>query len=146
MSRKTSLSVSVLLTTTILSACTPVKPPVGMENDKAFSQEADISYKQAFRIISKQMKACYAGKGLFGNGYDVYSEIDSHAKEARVEVYYVGFAGAEKPEDSMFSRTVTIKQRDHKTLITTTGTTPDYIYLTHATIPTWLRGKTTCSP
>lgn len=141
------IAIPTLVTALVsITACSPVKPPAGMEEETTFRQEVDADYKQAFRVISKQMKSCYAVKGVLGNGYDIYSEIDSHVKEARVELYSVGLSGAESPEDSIFSRTVIIKGQTPKTLITTTGTTPDYVYLTHATIPTWLKGKTTCSP
>ncbi len=139
--RSTTLVLMVLLT-----ACASPNVPIGMEQARVFTQQVTTPYQEAYRSIAKQMRACYRGLGLFGNGYDVQADLDSVARKGTVEIYYVGLTGAQKPEDSIFSRTVVVEDKDGKTVITTSGTTPKYVYATHATIPSWLKGVDVCSP
>lgn len=131
---------------TFLTGCAGIQMPPGQENTRTFTQESNKSYQEAYRLISKQMRACYRAIGLFGNGYDIQADLDAENKRGTVEVYYVGLTGAQKPEDSIFSRTVTISEAPNGSIITTTGTTPNYVYLTHKTIPTWLAGVDSCGP
>jgi hypothetical protein len=68
-----------------------------------------LPYLDAYRVIAKQMRACYRVIGLFGNGYDIQADLDTAHKAGTVELYHVALGGAvSKPEDSMFSRTVTV--------------------------------------
>jgi len=57
----------------LLSGCAGIQMPAGQENEHSFTQESKKTYRDAYRIISKQMRACYRYIGLFGNGYDVQS-------------------------------------------------------------------------
>ena len=134
--------ISILL----LSACTVIQIPAGQEDQRIFTQETDMSYQEAYRIIAKQMRACYRVIGFFGNGYDIQADLDTMNKKGTVELYYVGFTGAKKPEESIFSRTVIVSDAPKGAIITTTGTTQKYVYLTHKTIPTWLKGIDSCGP
>lgn len=126
------------------SGCAVVSLPPGQENQREFVQETKLSLRDAYRIVSKQMKACYRGFGLLGNGYDIQADLDSGDGSARVELYYVGLSGATKPEDSVFSRTVTIRARDAGSVVTTTGTTPRYVYINHLAVASWLSGNESC--
>ncbi len=135
-----------LLTISFLSGCAGIQIPPGQENERTFSQESNKHYQDAYRIIAKQMRACYRVIGLFGNGYDVQADLDTANKRGTVELYYVGLTGAQKPEDSIFSRTVTISDALNGSVISSTGTTPKYVYLMHKTIPTWLNGIDSCGP
>ena len=130
----------------LLTGCAGIQLPPGQENQRSFTQESTQSYQEAYRIIAKQMRACYRVIGMLGNGYDIQSDLDTANKRGTVELYHVGFTGAQKPEDSIFSRTVTISEAASGSAITTTGTTPNYVYLTHKTIPTWLGGVDSCAP
>ena len=129
-----------------LSGCAGIQPPPGMENDRSFTQNSTKPYVEAYKIIAKQMRACYRAIGLLGNGYDVQADLDTANKTGTVELYYVGITGAQKPEDSVFSRTVTISASPDGSVITTSGTTPSYVYLTHKSIPGWLDGMDSCGP
>ena len=128
------------------SGCVGVEIPAGSENERSFTQYSAKPYLEAYRIIAKQMRACYRAIGLFGNGYDVQADLDTANKTGTVELYYVGLKGAEKPEESTFGRTVTISDAPNGSVITTRGTTPKYVYLTHKTIPVWLDGMVSCVP
>lgn len=130
----------------VLSGCAGVQVPTAQQEQRTFTRETEVAYQDAYRVIAKQMRACYRGLGVFGNGYDVQADLDSAAKTGRIEVYYVGFTGAQKPEDSIFSRTVTVVATPKGSSITTTGTTPKYVYNTHMTIPAWLAGNDVCAP
>lgn len=139
--------VSVLLFVVALSGCAGIQIPAGQENQRTFIQESDKPYQETYRTIAKQMRACYRVIGAFGNGYDIQADLDTANKRGTVELYYVGLTGAQKPEDSIFSRTVTVMELPKGgSQITTTGTTPKYVYLTHKTIPTWLNGVDSCAP
>jgi len=138
--------ISTLLVAIVISGCASIQMPVGQETERSFSQESERPYDEAYRIIAKQMRACYRAIGLFGNGYDVQADMDAVNKQGVIELYYIGLTGAKNPEDSMFARTVTVEYSSNGSIITTTGTTPKYVYLTHRTIPTWLRGINSCGP
>jgi hypothetical protein len=129
-----------------LSGCVGVEVPAGSENERSFTQRSAQPYREAYRIIAQQMRACYRAIGLFGNGYEVQADLDTAAKTGTVELYYVGLTGAEKPEESTFGRIVTISAAPNGSVITTKGTTPKYAYLTHKTIPMWLDGMVSCAP
>lgn len=135
-----------LLNIALLVGCAGIQIPPGSENEQTFIQESSKPYQDAYRIIAKQMRACYRVIGLFGNGYDIQADLDTMAKTGTVELYYVGFTGAQKPEESIFSRTVTISASPNGSIIKTSGTTPKYVYITHKTIPVWLDGIDSCAP
>ena len=137
---------TALLLVIALTGCAALKLPPGQENEQTFVRETTKPYQEAYRIIAKQMRACYRAMGAFGNGYDIQADLDSAAKTGTIELYAVGFTGAQKPEDSIFSRTVVITGTQAGATIKTTGTTPKYVYLTHMTIPTWLTGADSCGP
>jgi hypothetical protein len=130
----------------VLSGCAGIEPPPGSENERSFTQNSTKPCLEAYKIVAKQMRACYRAIGFFGNGYDVQADLDTANKTGTVELYYVGIAGAQKPEDSIFSRTVTISATPNGSTITTSGTTPKYVYLTHKSIPGWLDGVDSCGP
>lgn len=130
----------------ILSACATIQIPEDLKGQDSFIQKTNIDYKTTYRIITKQMTACNRVIGFFGNGYDVYNEIDTSKNHAVVELFPISLGGASKPEESMFSRKVTIEKADSGSLITTSGTTPKYTYMTHSQITNWIEGNTTCSP
>jgi hypothetical protein len=135
-----------LLVAILISGCAGVQMSVGQENEHGFTQESDKPYKEVYRIIAKQMLACYRHKTMFGNGYEVKADLDTLSKQGVIELCYVGLTGAQNPEDSIFSRTVTVKDAPNGSIIITTGTTPKYVYFTHKTIPIWLRGMDSCVP
>ena len=108
-------------------------------------QEAPVPYREAYQIVAKQMRACYRAIGVFGNGYDVQADLDTADLSGRVELYHVGITGASKPADSIFSRTISIKAREKGSVITTTGTTPLYVYANHLIVASWLAGNDTCA-
>jgi hypothetical protein len=131
----------------VLSGCAGIKPPPGLENERSFTQESTKPYIEAYRIIATQMRTCYRAIGLFGNGYEVQSDLDTAKETGTVELYYVGLTGTQsKAEESAFSRTVTISAAPNGSVITTKGTTPSYVYLTHKSMPGWLDGKVSCDP
>lgn len=105
---------------------------------------SEVSYQAAYRLIAKQMRACYRIIGVFGNGYDVQADIDTQNKSATIEFYYVGITGAEKPEESKFGKVILIEAEGEGSRITVSGTTPQYVYGTFRTLPDWLAGETTC--
>jgi len=127
-----------------LSACANIELPQGQEDRREFVQETTLPYREAYQIIAKQMRACYRVIGLFGNGYDVQADLDTAERSGRVELYHVGLNGASKPEDSIFSRTVTIKARERGSVVITTGTTPKYVYINHLAVASWLAGSDSC--
>ena len=129
-----------------LTACATIQLPPGSEESRSFVQESPMAYQDAYRIVAKQFRVCYRVIGIFGNGYDVQADLDAQANRGTIELYSVGFTGAEKPEDSIFSRSVTIEQNGSGSRITTTGTTPKYVYMTHLTVPSWLSGTVSCAP
>jgi hypothetical protein len=129
-----------------VAGCATIEVPKGQESNREFVQETVLPYKDAYQIIAKQMRACYRVIGLLGNGYDVQADLDSAERIGRVELYYVGLTGASKPEDSIFSRTVTVKARNNGSMVVTTGTTPKYVYLTHLSVKSWLSGSDSCGP
>ena len=132
-----------MLTITFLTGCVSVQIPPEQINQKTFTQESEKSYKDAYRIIAKQVRACYALMGPFG-GYQVQADLDTVTKSGTVELYKVGIKGAQKPEDSTVYRMVTINDAPNGSLISVTGTTPKVVYLTHRTIPNWLKGNESC--
>ncbi len=140
------VSLLLLATSVIFCGCATVKMPPGQENKRVFTQESDTSYGDAFKIIAKQMRACYRGVGLLGNGQEVQAVLDSSNQTGTIEVYYVGLTGAQPAESTATARTVTIFPTPTGSTITTKGTTPELVYLTHRTIPLWLSGTTTCYP
>ena len=113
---------------------------------RTFTQESAVNYKEAYRIIAKQMRACFRVIGDLGNGYDVQADLDGAEKKGSVELYIVGLTGAGKPEDSRWSRIITIEEKGAGSFITTTGTTPGVVYRTHVSIPLWLAGVDSCVP
>ena len=127
-----------------LTACGTITLPPGQEDKKEFVQITSIPYREAYQVIAKQMRACYRAIGLFGNGYDVLTDLDTAERSGRIELYHVGLAGASKPEDSVFSRTVTIKGGEKGSVITTRGTTAKYVYVNHLMVASWLTGNDTC--
>ena len=129
-----------------LGGCATIELPMGQESKREFVQETTLPYKDAYQIIAKQMRACYRVIGLFGNGYDVQADLDAAERIGRVELYHVGLSGTSKPEDSMFSRTVTVKARDNGSVVVTTGTTPKYVYVNHLAVASWLAGSDSCGP
>lgn len=129
-----------------LGGCATIELPPGQENKREFVQETTLQYKDAYQIIAKQMRACYRVIGVFGNGYDVQADLDTAERMGRIELYHVGLTGASKPEDSMFSRTVTVKARDNGSVVATTGTTPKYVYMNHLAAASWLAGSDSCGP
>lgn len=128
----------------LLVGCAGVPLPAGQENQREFTQASELPYQQAYQIISKQMRACYRVIGLFGNGYDVQSDMDSASQTGRVELFHIGLTGSSKPEDSIFSRTIYVKSDSPGSIITTTGTTPKYVYYNHLIIKSWLKGNDSC--
>lgn len=120
--------------------------PPGQESSTEFVQKTSISYKEAYRLISKQMRACYRGIGPFGNGYDTNAELDTEIKKGVVELYHVGPSGVSKFDDSALSRTVEIEENGTGSVITTKGTTPSITYRNHLVIKAWLDGRESCSP
>lgn len=128
-----------------LAACGTVTPPAGQESKKTFTQDSSVEYVAAYRLIAKQMRACYRNIGLFGNGYDVQADLDSGSKEGRVELYHVGLSGAGKPDDSIQGRTITIKPNGTGSIVTITGTVPERVYGTYLVIGKWLAGYEGCS-
>lgn len=128
----------------LISGCSVRTLPDGLEESKQITQRYDKKYVDVFKVVSKKMTSCYRSLGIFGNGYDVISHIDSDAKEGVVEVYHVGLTGAGSPEDSMMSRTVTIKDDRGATLVTTRGTTPMVVYMNHLAIKGWMNGNENC--
>ncbi len=136
----------VLAVVWLVSACVSVQIPSGQESERTFTQETKVPYVNAYRIIAKQMRACYRVIGVLGNGYDIQADLDTANKRASVELYPVGLTGAQKSEESMFSRTVTVTESQSGAVIVTTGTTPKYVYLTHKAIQTWLNGVDSCTP
>jgi hypothetical protein len=129
-----------------LVACTTAPMPPEDQLTGTYVQSVAQPYQDVYRTIAKQMRACYRALGLFGNGYEVQADLDSVAQRGRIEVYYIGLTGAQKPEDSKFSRTVLVERDGTGSKVTTTGTDAKVAYLTHATIPTWLRGIDSCAP
>lgn len=129
-----------------ISGCASVTPPPGQEDSTTFTQESSIGYKEAYRLIAKQMRGCYRVIGLFGHGYEVQNELDTEQKEGRIEIYYTGAFGAEKFEDSIYSRIVTVKEKGQGSTITTTGMRTKYAYVNHQAIKGWLRGNENCAP
>lgn len=128
----------------ILGGCATIELPPGQESQREFSQETTLPYKDAYQIIAKQMRACYRVIGLFGNGYDVQADLDTAERIGRVELYHVGLTGSSKPEDSMISRTVTVKGRDNGSTVVTTGTSPKFVYGNHLAVASWLAGSDSC--
>jgi hypothetical protein len=136
----------LLLAAIALVGCASTPPPAGQEGQRAYTQQSAMPYQEAYRIIAKQMRACYRSIGPFGNGYDIQADMDTAAKTASVELYPVGLTGAEKPEDSQFSRTVSIKASGTGSLIETTGQTPKWVYMNHRAVTGWLAGDSVCRP
>lgn len=136
---------SVLLSFALVG-CATVQLPPGQEAERTFVRDTNKPYQEVYRVVAKQMRACYRALGVFGNGYDIQADLDSSAKTGTIELYPVGLSGAQKAEDSIFSRTVVITATPTGATIKTTGTTPKYVYLTHMTIPTWLGGIDSCTP
>ena len=135
-----------IATAVLLSGCATIELPKGQEETREFTQETATPYVTAYQLIAKQMRACYRVIGVFGNGYDIQADLDSANKTGRIELYYVGLTGAAKPEDSSVSRTVTVKERAGGAVVTTTGTTPKFVYANHLAIKNWLSGGETCGP
>ena len=104
----------------VLSGCAVIKVPSGQENTRTWNWETTVDYQDAYRIVAKQMRACYRVIGFFGNGYDIQADLDTSNRRGTVELYSVGLFGAEKPEDSIVSRTVTIIGTEKGSRITTT--------------------------
>ena len=140
------MKVLAVLLLGVLTGCATIEMPKGQEESREFTQETAMPYQDAYRLIAKQMRACYRVIGVFGNGYDVQADLDSVNRSGRVELYYVGLTGAGKPEDSMISRNVTVKGRDAGAVITTSGTTPKFVYVNHLAIKNWLAGGESCGP
>jgi hypothetical protein len=140
-------TIAITLTAAVLGACSTTPMPPGQETSREFTQVSSVPYKDAYRIIAKQMRACFRIIGIYGNGYDVHADLDANERVGRVELYYVGLAGAgaSKPEDSMFSRTIVIKAQDKGSVITVTGTTPQYVYRNSRSITAWLAGNENCA-
>jgi hypothetical protein len=136
----------LVVTLVLLSGCVGLQPPRGSESTREYLQTSEVPYQEAYRIIAKQVRACYRVIGVFGNGYDVQADLDSAARLGRIEVYHVGLSGASKSEDSMMSRTVTVVATETGSSIRTEGMTPRYVYTTHQAIHGWLNGRDGCNP
>ena len=144
---KTYRARPAVLVMCVLSGCAGIQPPPEQRNERSFTQQSTKPYEEAYKIIGKQMRTCYRAIGLFGNGYEVQSDLDTTKETGTVELYYIGLDGApSKAEKSAYSRTVTISATPQGSVITTKGTTPRYVYLTHKSIPGWLEGKVSCDP
>lgn len=139
-----------LALTTSLMGCATFQMPPGQENQKEFAQMTTLSYRDAYQIIAKQTRACDLKIGGFGNGYHVRADSDASEQIGRVELYRVGITeavgllGPSKPEDSMFSRTVTVKAHDSGAEVITTGTSPKFVYASHLRVTSWLAGSESC--
>src|SRR4030095_4442097 len=72
----------------VLSGCAGIQPPPGLKNERSFTQESTKPYDEAYKIIAKQMRTCYRAIGLFGNGYEVQSDLDTIKETGTVELYY----------------------------------------------------------
>ena len=147
MTRQVAIRESLIaLTAVFLCGCAAIPLPPDSELTGTYTQVVNQPYQEAYRTVAKQMRACYRAIGVFGNGYDVQADLDAVNRTGRIEVYYVGLTGAQKPEESRFSRTVLVEAQSEGSRITTSGTDPKIAYLTHRTIPTWLRGIDSCAP
>lgn len=113
---------------------------------RSFTRESSVPLVEAHGIIAKQMRACYAVGGLFGNGYQVHEQLDSAAGRALVEVYAVGAGKTSSGEETRFARLVQLEAIDGGTRITSSGTIPRYAYATHNAVGSWLDGNTRCNP
>jgi hypothetical protein len=142
-------TIAIALTTSLIG-CATFKMPPGQENQKEFAQITTLPFKDAYQIIAKQTRVCDLKIGGFGNGYHVRNDLDATTQTGRVELYHVelkeavGITGASKAEDSMFSRTITVKARDSGSEVTTTGTNPKYVYASHLRVTSWLAGSESC--
>jgi hypothetical protein len=144
------LRIIALALVTSLVGCATFEMPPGQENQKEFVQMSTLPYKDAYQIIAKLTRTCDGKIGAFGNGYHVKADFDATERIARVELYHVelkeavGLTGTSKPEDSMFSRTVTVKARDSGSEVTTAGTSPKFVYASHLRVASWLSGSESC--
>ncbi|MEZ6855007.1 hypothetical protein [Halodesulfovibrio aestuarii] len=130
----------------LLTSCAPIHVPKELANQKEFSIETSMDYIHAYKIISRQMKACFRGIGLAGNGYEVESILNTEGHVGTIEIYYIGLSGADSSyKDSSYGRLVTINKHSDQTHITIQGTSTDWAYYTRNAIERWLQGGTTCS-
>lgn len=127
-----------ITTALALSACSTVQIPAGQESQRTFTQESSRPYQEAYRTIAKQMRACYRVIGLFGNGYDVQADLDTANQSGAVEVYHVGLTGASKPEDSIFSRTVTVQANGAGSIIKKNDWHNAAVCIRDSSLNTWL--------
>lgn len=140
---KRSIATTLVLVGAMAGCATPMPP--GREDQRTFVQESGLPYQDAYRVIAKQMRACYRTIGVFGNGYDVQADLDAGAKQGVVELYPVGLTGAQKVEDSKFGLRVKAEATPAGTRITSTGTTPSFVFQLDGAIRVWLSGMDSCS-
>ena len=83
--------------------CAQIPIPLDDQLSKSYTPTTTQSYQDLYRVIAKRIRACYRVMGIFGNGYDVQADLHTVEQKGRVEGYYVGLTGAQKPEASRFS-------------------------------------------
>jgi hypothetical protein len=123
----------------VLVAC-GTAPPHGQEDQHQFVQASSIGYRDAYLIIARQMRTCYAYRGpIFNIGFDVQADLDTAAQVGRIETY-----PTDGSADHPFRRVVVVRAEGTGSVIETSGPSPRHVYQTHLVITEWLEGKTAC--
>ena len=130
-----------------LAGCASSSLPPELDGKKSFEQTSTLSYQEAYRIISRQMRVCFEKVGAGGkNGYDVVSSIDAAGKKATIDALYQSIFSGSNPENSSLSRKVTLTPDGTGSTIVTSGANSKNVYETHVSIRSWLSGIQTCNP
>ncbi|RZZ81956.1 hypothetical protein EAT51_07875 [Pseudoxanthomonas winnipegensis] len=127
----------------MLASCASV--PANLKGQTHVELDSHVAYDEAYRIVARQMRACYRVIGIFGNGFDIQSDLDTQAKQGRIELYFVGVTGAKPDSDSKIPRTVTISQLGTGSHIVIQGNGDRYVYYTSQGIRGWLDGSNKCN-
>ena len=144
--KQPDMKLAIAIFAVLIGGCSTIQLPPGEEQSTTFIQRSDVEYKTAYRIISKQMRACYVAIGLFGNGYDLTSDLDTDARIGLIEYFSIGLSGTAKFEDSMFSRKVYVTEEGTGSSVKVVGNHPTVAYMNHLAIKGWLSGNTLCKP
>ncbi|WP_372382157.1 hypothetical protein ACCQ12_15370 [Xanthomonas sp. NCPPB 1068] len=126
---------------TLMAAC--ASAPESAEKSDSQVLESDVDYKQAYRIISRQFTACKRVIGVFGNGYDVQSDLDTDAQEGRIDYYSQGLTGVH--ENAAAATQMVVKPSSNGgSVIRVTGTSARHVYADSQSIKNWLNGDLKC--
>ncbi|MCD7096948.1 hypothetical protein [Stenotrophomonas sp. MMGLT7] len=133
----------ILAACLVLALAGCISMPTQYRGATRAEQHTEIAYDDAYRIIAKQMTACYRVIGIWGNGYEIQADLDTTKRQGIVELYKIGLMGTAKDGDNI-TRKVTITATESGAYIIVDGHKDRYVFVNSSAITQWLGGSTAC--